>query len=168
VSAATAGTTTPVSRPRGRLLLSLLALSVALNLFFVGGALWIRLHSPADWGSPEQRYQRMAAELDLDAQQRIGFDRYVAAMRARTDRMREQVAPLVAAAWDEIGKPQADTAQVTRLFDEAAEKRREFQHEATAQTLAFLSVLSPAQREKFIAISRQHRSPWMRQRLPNR
>ena len=63
-----------------------LALSVALNLFFVGGALWIRLHSPADWGSQERRYQRMAAELDLDAQQRVGFDRYVAAMRARMQR----------------------------------------------------------------------------------
>ena len=164
MSAATAGATTPVSRPKRRLLLALLALSVALNLFFVGGALWIRLHSPAEWGSQEQRYRRMAAELDLDTQQRAGFDRYVAAMRSHTDRMRAEVSPLVATAWDEIGKPQADTEQVTRLFDEAAEKRREFQREATSQTLAFLSVLSPAQREKFIAIARTHRYPWTRSR----
>src|SRR5713226_3778886 len=108
---AAAGTTAPINRPRRRLLLTLLALSIALNLFFVAGAAWSRLHARAEWPSPEQRYQRMAAELDLDSQQRIGFDRYVAAMRARAQNMREQVAPLIGAAWEEIGKPRADPAQ---------------------------------------------------------
>jgi Spy/CpxP family protein refolding chaperone len=165
VSAATAGTTVPISRPRRRLILTLLTLSVALNLFFVAGAAWMRLHGRAEGPTPEQRYQQMAAELDLDPQQRIGFDRYVAAMRARTANMREQVGPLIAAAWQELGKPQADQAQVMRLFDEAAEKRREFQREATTQTLAFLAVLSPAQRSKFVAIARDRRAPW-RDRSP--
>ena len=160
MSMAAAGTTAPMSRPRRRLLLTLLALSIALNLFFVGGAAWSRLHARSEWPSPEQRYQQMAAELDLDSQQRIGFDRYVAAMRARAQNMREQVAPLIGAAWQEIGKPQADPAQVMRLFDEAAEKRREFQREATAQTLAFLAVLSPPQRSKFVAIAHDRRAPW--------
>src|SRR5260370_24544531 len=140
---AAAGTTAPMSRPRRRLLLTLLALSIALNLFFVGGAAWSRLHARSEWPSPEQRYQQMAAELDLDSQQRIGFDRYVAAMRARTQNMREQVAPPVGAAWQEIGKPQADAAQVMRRFDEAAEKRRAVQREATTQTPPLLAVPAP-------------------------
>jgi Spy/CpxP family protein refolding chaperone len=160
VSAAAAGTTVSMSRPRRRLVLTLLALSIALNLFFIAGAAWTRLQARAEWPSPEQRYQQMAAELDLDSQQRAGFDRYVAAMRARTANMREQVAPLIAAAWQELGKPQADQAQVMRLFDEAAEKRREFQREATTQTLAFLAVLSPAQRSKFVTIAHDRRAYW--------
>ena len=81
---------------------------------------------------PEQRYQQMAGELDLTPGQRTGFDAYVAAMRTRTGKMRQQVAPLIGSAWEEIAKPQADGAQVMRLFDEAAEKRREFQREASA------------------------------------
>jgi uncharacterized membrane protein len=161
VSTATADTAS-FNGPRRRLLLTLLVLSVALNLCFVGGALWIRLHAPADPQRLEQRYQQMAAELDLDPQQRIGFDRYVAAMRTRAANMRQQVGPLIGAAWEEIGKPQADVAQVMRLFDDAAERRREFQREATSQTLVFLSILSPAQRSKFVALARERRAPWLR------
>jgi len=82
--------------------------------------------------------------------------------RTRTEKMHEQVAPLIGAAWEEIAKPQADAAQVMRLFDEAAEKRREFQREATAKTLDFLAILTPAQRGKFVAIAHQRRAPWLR------
>ena len=146
------------------MLVVLLILSVVLNLCFVAGAAWTRLHAPARWGGLEQRYQQMAAELSLEPQQRAGFDAHVAAIRTRTEKMREQVNPLMNAAWDEIAKPQADAAQVTRLFDEAAEKRREFQREATAKTLNFLTILSPAQRGKFVAIAHDRRSPWMRPR----
>ena len=137
-----ANTTAPVSRPQRRLVLTLLALSVALNVFFVAGALWIRLHAPADQD--------------------------VAAMRVHSEQMRQQVTPLIGAAWEAIGKPQADAPEIMRLFDAAAEKRREFQHEATAQTLAFLAVLTPAQRNKFVTIARERRAPGLRQHSPNR
>ena len=150
---------TPTGWLSRRALVILLVVSAVLNLCFVAGAVWTRWHAPARWASAEQRYQKMAGDLDLDAQQRIGFDRYVAAMRARTDKMRQQVAPLIGTAWEEIAKPQADAVQVMRLFDEAAEKRREFQREASAQTLAFLAVLSPAQRSKFVAMARERRAP---------
>ena len=147
---------------RRRVLATLLVISAALNLFFVVGALWTHLHARAGWPGPEQRYQQMAAELDLDATQRSGFDKYVAAMRGRTDKMRQQAAPLISAAWEEIGKPQADAAQVMRLFDEAAEKRREFQRETTSQTLDFMAVLTPAQRSKFVTIAHERRASWLR------
>ena len=155
---------TPTRWPSRRVLVVLLILSAVLNLCFLAGAAWTRLHAPARWAGFEERYQRMATELNLEPPQRAGFDAYVAAMRIRTEKMHEQVTPLMNAAWDEIAKPQADAAQVTRLFDEAAEKRQEFQREATAKTLDFLAVLSPAQRSKFVAIARERRSPWLRAR----
>jgi Spy/CpxP family protein refolding chaperone len=159
VSTATASPVSgaPTGWPKRRALVILLILSVVLNLCFIAGAAWTRLHGPARWSDLEQRYQQMAAELNLEPQQRAGFDAYVAAMRTRTEKMREQVAPLMNAAWEEIAKPQADAAQVMRLSDEAAEKRREFQREATAKTLDFLAILSPAQRSKFVAIARDRR-----------
>jgi Spy/CpxP family protein refolding chaperone len=159
VSMAAAGTSTPSGTPAGwrgrRLLIILLAVSALLNLCFVGGAAWTRWHMHARWGSPEQRYRQMAAELDLTPQQRASFDTYIAAMRARTENMHQQVAPLFGSAWEEIAKPDADAAQITRLLDEAADKRREFQREASAQTLDFLATLTPAQRSKFVAIARE-------------
>ncbi|MGE5270652.1 MAG: Spy/CpxP family protein refolding chaperone [Thiohalocapsa sp.] len=155
MSAALAWIDRPLAGRRRRLVFIALVLSLALNLFFIAGALWIRLHQPAPGWGREHRYQRMAAELDLDAHQRAGFERYVAAMRADAARMHAQVAPLVGAAWDEVGKAQADQTQVMRLMDEAAGKRREFQRQATSETLAFLALLSPAQRGKFVAIARQ-------------
>lgn len=159
MSAAAAGTSRRIGRSP-RLVLVLLALSVALNLFFVTGALWIRLHPATVLSFQERRFQRMARELDLAPQQRAGFDRYVAAMRARTAQMHQQLHPLYAGAWEEMAKPQADEAQVMRLFDEASAKRREFQRGATSQTLAFLATLSPAQRAKFLAIVQAHWAHW--------
>jgi len=164
VSTATAGPVgaAPTGWPNRRVLVTLLILSAVLNFCFLAGVAWTRLHAPARGPGLEQRFQRLAAELTLEPRQRVGFDAYVAAMRSRTEKMHEQVAPLIGAAWEEIAKPQADAAQVMRLFDEAAEKRREFQREATAQTLDFLRVLSPAQRAKFVAIAHERRPPWMR------
>ena len=166
MSTATAGPVgqsgAPTGWPTRRVLIILLVLSAVLNVCFLAGAAWTRLHAPARWADLEQRYQRMAAELNLEPQQRAGFDAYAAAMRTRTEKMQEQVAPLINAAWEEIAKPQPDAAQVMRLFDEAAEKRREFQREATARTVDFLAILSPAQRSKFIAIAHERRARWLR------
>ena len=154
----TTGRTAPISRPSGqRLGLIVLLLSLALNVCFIVGALWIRVQEPLDLQGPEGRYRRMAVELDLTAPQREGFDRYVAAMRTRTRRMHEQVAPLFGQAWDELAKPQPDEHAVMDLFDRATDKRHEFQREAVAQTLTFLAILSPAQRQKFLAIARPQR-----------
>jgi uncharacterized membrane protein len=162
VSMATAGTGSPAGSPRRHLLVTLVAISVALNLFFIAGAAWTRLHDPSAAFGTDDRYEQMAAELKLDPQQRAAFDRYVATMRTRVEEMRQQVDPLIASAWEEVAKPQTDTAQVMALFDRATEKRRAFQRELTTQTLGFLSALSPEQRGKFVAIVREHRAPWFR------
>jgi len=151
---------TPAGWYGRRVLIILLVVSAVLNLCFIAGAVWTRWHVPARWADAEQRYQRMAGELDLTPEQRKGFDAYVAAMRSRTGKMRQQVTPLIGSAWEEIAKPQADGTQVMRLFDEAAEKRREFQREASAETLKFLAILSPAQRSKFVSIARERRGRW--------
>lgn len=161
MSAATAGPTA-AGDPRRRLVLALLVVSVVLNLFFVAGAVWTRLHSAAEGPNLEQRYQRMARELDLDPRQRAGFDKYVAAMRGRDRRMHQEIAPMIAGAWDEVAKPGAELGQIMQRFDAASDKWRQFQREAMVQTLDFFAVLSPEQRARFIAIQRERRAAWLR------
>jgi len=156
----TTAATTTRGAGRPRLVPVLLALSLALNLCFVGGAVWIRLHPPAMPLSPAERAHDMALQLGLDASQQAAFDRYVAAMRAGIQQMREGVAPAIGEAWSELAKPGANETAVMQRFDDAAQKRRSFQQQLTTDTLAFLATLTPEQRGKFVDLARRHPSPW--------
>ena len=166
MSAVTAGRT-GIGPRRSRLWIALLAVSLVLNLCFIAGAVWSRLHPPAARVDLAERYRQMAAQLDLDAQQRVAFDRYVSAIRSRTEQMRQDTDAPMSAAWEELARPQPDMTKVQSLFDEAAEKRRALQRETTSQTVDLLSALSPAQRAKFVATMREWRAAW-RQRAANR
>jgi Spy/CpxP family protein refolding chaperone len=139
---------------------ALLALSLAVNLFFIGGAVWIHVHPPAEMLSPEDRLGQMAGELNLDAHQRQAFAHYAQTMRERLKLMHQSVQPLIAGAWSEFGKPQADEAKVMQLFDQAAQQRRSFARDLTTTTLSFLETLSPEQRAQFVQLARQRPRPW--------
>lgn len=138
----------------------LLALSLALNLFFMAGALWIRIHAPAPPISPAQRLEQMAGELGLDPQQKAAFDQYSQTMRARLQSMHEAIHPLIAETWSELAKPQADETRVMQLLDQAAQTRRHFLGGLTTTTLAFLARLTPEQRTKFVALVHWGPRPW--------
>ena len=134
----------------------LLTFSIALNLFFVAGAVWIHMHAPP---TPAARFRQMSEELNLDPKQKAAFQDYVRALRAHGELIRQQTEPMIGAAWTEMAKPQADQAKVMQLFDEAVEKRHQMQRELASQTFAFLALLSPEQRAKFVTIWREHRGP---------
>ena len=72
--------------------------------------------------------------------------------------MHDAVEPLMSDAWSELAKPDTDEVTVTRLFDQAAQTRRSFQHELIPTTLSFLATLSPEQRAKFVELFRPR--PW--------
>jgi len=157
VTAATAGAP---GAGRRRLVPLLLAVSLALNLCFVAGAAWVHFHPPPSDSGPDARTREMAAELLLDAQQQVAFERYVRDMRAHIQQMRREVGPTIGAAWAELAKPGADEAAVMQRFDDAAQKRRAFQQQLTTETLAFLATLSPEQRSKFVELARRRPNPW--------
>jgi Spy/CpxP family protein refolding chaperone len=136
----------------------ILVLSLALNLCFIAGALWIRVQGPPPPMSPEQRLQQIEPQLTLDAQQKAAFDDYARTVRSRMQSMHEAVEPLVAKAWSELAKPDADEAKVMLLFDQAGDQRRAFRRELGTATFTFLAKLSPEQRAKFVELARQR--PW--------
>ena len=151
--------------PRGgvrqHLLWVVLTLSLALNFFFVAGALWIRFHGPPLPMNPEERLQQMEPQLALNPQQKEAFDRYAKTVRSRMQMMREAVEPVVGKGWSELAKPDADETKVMQLFDDAAQQRRNFRRELTTTTLSFLATLSPEQRARFVDLARQR--PWGKQ-----
>ena len=145
---------------RSRIVAVLLAVSLALNLCFIAGAAWVRLNPPAAAAGSAERAREMAAQLGLDPQQQVAFDRYIAGMREHIRQMHLQVGPTIGAAWAELAKPGADEATVMQRFDDAAQKRRDFQQQLTTETLAFLATLSPEQRSKFVELARRRPNPW--------
>ena len=138
-----------------------LVLSLALNLCFIAGALWIRLQGPPLPMSPEERLQQIEPQLALDSQQKAAFDQYARTVRSRIQSMHEAIEPLVGKAWSELAKPDADDAKVMQLFDQAWEQRRAFRRELGTATFAFLTKLTPEQRAKFVELARQR--PWAKQ-----
>ncbi len=148
------------SRPRQHWWKGLLALSLALNLFFIAGALWIRIHATAPVPSAEDRLEQMAGELNLDSRQKQAFAHYSQTMRERLQAMHGAVQPLIGNAWSEVAKPQADETKVMQLFDQAAQERRGFMRDMTTTTLSFLATLSPEQRAKFVQLAHQRPRPW--------
>jgi Spy/CpxP family protein refolding chaperone len=154
VSAAARGAT------RQHLLWVALALSLALNLCFIAGALWIRIQGPTLPMTTEERLQRIGAELSLDPQQKLAFERYSEEVRTRMQQMREAVEAPMSAARAELAKPDAEEVTIVRLFDEAAQTRRGFQRELLTTTMSFLEVLSPEQRAKFVEQFHQKLRSW--------
>jgi uncharacterized membrane protein len=143
---------------RYQLLWVLLALSLALNLCFIGGALWIRIHGPLSPMNAEERLERIGAQLALDPRQTQAFEQYDQAVRTRMQEMHKAVDPLIRSAWSEVAKPDADEAKVLQLFDDAGHTRRTFMRELAPITLSFLATLSPEQRAKFVELIQQR--PW--------
>ena len=140
--------------PRHRLLMAILAISVALNLCVVAGVAWHRLHGPPAQTFSD-RLHRLADTLNLTPKQRTTFDRYIANTAARGDQMRKEIEPMIDSAWTEMAKPNADEAKVLQLLDQAGDYRRVFMHEAVNETAALLATLSPDQRAHFITAQRE-------------
>lgn len=142
------------SRPRAapaRLPWILLALSLALNLFFVGGVFWVRSqgHGPLP---PAERVERLAKRLSLSPDQRAAFERFVRTMRMKARDLRETNQPLVDEAWQNFAKAQPDEAAVDKLFEEAANNRRNFQIETGRALRGFLVTLNEEQRATFVGL----------------
>jgi Spy/CpxP family protein refolding chaperone len=155
MSATTAEMSHRGGMPRQRLLVAILAISVALNICVVAGALWSRLHPPPAPLTFTERFHRLEDTLDLTTAQRANFDRYITDMTARGDQMRHTLEPMMDAAWAELAKPDTDQARVLQLLDDAGNQRRAFQQQAVNATLSLLATLTPEQRAKFVASERE-------------
>lgn len=165
MSVTTAGLVRDGSRlPRRKVLAAVLAISVALNLCFVAGALWTR-YTASEPATASQHYRKLEAALSLNEQQRAAFDAYTAATRARTAQLRQDIEPLLDAAWAEIGKAQPDEALIMQRLNDASARWRGSQREAVDATLALLTTLNQDQRDKFIADERQRRAAARRRHI---
>jgi len=145
-------------RSRGRLVVWLLALSLAVNVCFLGAMVWLRVTLPA-MPTPQQRMQMIADELTLNPDQRDAFQQFLIEMRRTSRQLREGNAPLVQRAWDELGKPNPDQALIAQLIDQTSDNRRAYQKSMSVALARFLGELTPAQRGQFGELVKRHEDP---------
>jgi uncharacterized membrane protein len=142
------GVTSP-PRPKGRLVKVALALSLALNVCFVGGLLYSKFVRPTP------PLMMLGRELNLDPDQRKAFQSFVQVVRTKGAALRDANLALGRQIWDELSQPKPDAQKLTTLFTEVANNRRDYQAAVGAGLLPFLETLSIEQRQHFIEIGKR-------------
>jgi uncharacterized membrane protein len=127
-----------------------LCLSLLLNVFFIGGAFWARMHLPHPLMAPAQRIEEVARQLELTPDQRIAFDRFIRTLRMRTRHLRELNESLFADTWSEYAKAQPDPAVIEQAIEESGKNRHAYQIEISQAMRTFLASLNDEQRARFV------------------
>ena len=145
-------------RPSRRWIFRLaLALSLTLNLCFIGGLLYTKFATEA-WMTPQELVQSLASDLKLSQEQRQSFREMIQVLRLKGQSLRAANAELVAQVSTELAKPQPDQEALTRIFGQLAENRRQYQIQVGVVLATFFGKLSPEQRTHFIELAHQQRS----------
>jgi uncharacterized membrane protein len=135
----------------------ILALSLTLNLCFIGGLVYTKFATEA-WMSPQQRVEALAGELSLTAEQRQGFEQMIQVLRLKGQSLRAANGELVAQVWEELEKPQPDQDNLSHLLGQIADNRRQFQIQVGMALATFFAKLTPEQRSHFIDLAHRQRS----------
>jgi Spy/CpxP family protein refolding chaperone len=153
-----------------RLLWVLLALSLALNLFFIGGVFWLHNEASRMQLPPAERFEMVARKLSLDVNQRAAFDKFINLMRMRSRHLRENNMPLIEEIWSELAKAKPDDALIDHNLDETSDNRHAYQLDTSRALRAFLAVLSDEQRQTFVSLAKNRMNrdvpPLLRQLAP--
>jgi len=142
---------------RGRLVWVALALSLTLNVFFVGGLTWMKL-SRSNL-TPIERMQHVVQALNPTDDQRLAFEQFVRVARLRGRFLRETNQPLLEKIWAEMAKPTPDDDAVAKVSAEVDRNRQAFQQELAVALQGFIKTLSPDQRIKFAEVTKAGGDP---------
>jgi uncharacterized membrane protein len=150
VTAPIEGAPSPPSS-KGRLVKVALALSLALNVFFIGGLVYGKFMRPGP-GAP---LIALGRELDLTPIQRGAFRDFIQATRSKGEALRQANLKLGTQVWDEISKPDPDKEKLATLIGQVADNRREYQAAVTSALITFLSTLDQERRRHFVDIAKR-------------
>jgi len=132
----------------------LLALSIALNAFFIGGHVYTRNLSHRV-GGYEERSKALAERLELNDEQRAAYREIRRSVGPKFRVLRTEARPHVDRLWDELAKAEPDEAVVDSELKALADMRLGFEREALASAHSFMKTLTAEQRKAFADYARQ-------------
>jgi Spy/CpxP family protein refolding chaperone len=134
---------------------TLLALSVALNIFFVGGFFWSHQHAMGWARGPEARMERLADRLDLAPPQREELKRLAATMRERGCAAFRDREPAMRELMDMVLADSPDRVAIEARLRAMGEQRIQGMIEMLDTALPFLGSLTPEQRGELGELMRE-------------
>lgn len=139
-------------RSGGRLVKVVLGLSLALNVFFIGGLLYSKFVRPTP------PLIALGRELDLAPDQRKAFQGFLQVVRSKGAALREDNLKLGQQIWDELAQQKPDPQKLAALFGDVANNRRDYQTAVGSALLPFLETLNVEQRQRFIEVSKRRQA----------
>jgi Spy/CpxP family protein refolding chaperone len=133
----------------------LVALSLTLNLFFLGGYYYKRTVEHRLFGGTAQERSRYVAEhLNFDPDQRQRFQEFRQATRERQRAMFRANRVVIDNLWREIEKPEPDVKQIDGYINALTGNRQNFQREQMHELVRFARTLDGDQRLEFLELVR--------------
>lgn len=140
---------------RGKLLWALLAVSLATNVFLVGGALFGVYGTDHADRRPGVTVESVAKKLELSAEQRRGLADLRAMAQERRKAMRGQRGELRDSFLSTLAQPTFDRDQILALIESRSAQRRDFLVGMAEELHSYLATLTPDQRGQFFAMARE-------------
>jgi uncharacterized membrane protein len=130
-----------------RLLWATLAVSLVINIFFVGTMVWLRMNAEprAVWPA---LVHAIGSHLKVKEEKNEAFKRLVMETRQNTRLLHNTNQPLIVKMWEELGKPQTDPEAVNHLVDQITENRRAYEKTMTSAFAKFRADLPAGQRQE--------------------
>src|SRR5579862_3868554 len=119
----------------------LFALSLTLNVFFLGGYYYKRVLDQHLAGNDQERSRYIAEHLNFTPEQRKHFQEMRQSARERGRELFRSNRPEIDSLWHEIEKPQPDTAALDGYIDHLTTSRAAFQREQMHDLLNFAKTL---------------------------
>ena len=130
----------------------LLAVSLALNVFFAGGVVYSKVMSERIKATPAERAQFLAERFALTDQQHDRLLAFQTAMGERRRTLRKGFRETQVTLLAELTKPELDRARIAQLRQEQTAVRSALFEDFTGELHQFLATLSPEQKADFVAM----------------
>ena len=140
----------------------LFTISLALNVFFVGGHLYSQSRIGAEAArqgdvakKPATKPVRLTVEqIGLDVAQRTQFNTLRTRIIARGKEYREDSRDFVARLWAELEKAKPSARVIERNLKKLADNRFAYQRRAAAHAIAFMAGLDANQKARFLELAK--------------
>jgi Spy/CpxP family protein refolding chaperone len=132
----------------------LFALSLTLNVFFLGGYYSKRLWDQRFAGGSEEQGRYIVEKLSFSPDQRQRFNDLRQRARERQRETMRANRQVIDGLWHEIELPEPNAAQIDGYIDHLTANRQGFQREQMRDLLAFAKTLEQKQRLEFLELVR--------------
>ncbi len=133
----------------------LLLISGALNVFFIGGAVYSMVVCERLEDDPEARTAFVADRLDLSPEEHQALAAWRQRARERWRDMRRESGDLRALLLVELAKPELDLEKVDELMRERVEMRVPTMLATVTDLHAYLATISDEEKSEFITMARE-------------